>query len=409
MVRNFRDLKVLPKQVWVLYLASFIFSLGSSMVWPYLNIYLKDRLELPLLMTTSLISVRAVTEIISSFVSGSIADRFGRRRMMLVSLAAGAIYYFLLLMSWKIQHFILLMAFWGFFDIFYPVGSNAMITDLVEKENQISAFSFMRIVTNSGFAIGPIVGGIFASRSYDSIFYVAAAGFIISLLLLSFAIRESLPPAGEIEGAAASATRFIDVFRDYSFIFIIGMSIFIFMGTSAVFNLLSLYANQNYGIGENHIGIIYTVNAIMCVSLQLPMIHFVRRHNSLTILIFGTFFYCIGIFMFGLMPTVLWFCISMAVMTTGELLVTPTLLSVTAAKAPPDARGRYMGIYTLAHPVGYAVGPVLSGFLYDNIAPQAIWWGGSLCCLVAAIGYLILRAQSKSWDNSMNQGQDQPA
>jgi MFS family permease len=393
MVRDLRLVKSFPRQIWALYFATFIFSLGSSMVWPYLNIYLKDRLDQPLIMTTTLISVRGVTEIISSFISGPIADRFGRRKMMIVSLAVGVVYYYLLSVAGTLHQFILLMAFWGFFNMFYPVGSNAMIADLVGKEQQMSAFSFLRIVTNSGFAIGPIIGGIIASQSYSSIFYAAATGFAISCILLILTIKESLQKVETHDEVQRASTRMIDVFRDYGFIFIIGMSIFIFMGTSAVFNLLSLYASRNFGIQESHIGIVFTVNALMCVTLQIPVIQLIKTRRFTTVLSIGAFLYTIGIFMYSMIPTVAWFSLSMAVMTTGELLVTPTLLSFTAAKAPPDARGRYMGIYSLAHPIGFAIGPVISGYLYDHTVPQAIWWGGAFFCLIATIGYLILRAR----------------
>ena len=62
----------IPLQIWVIFAGSLIFSIGSSMAWPFLNIYLRERLNLPLRTTTLLISLRAVTGILASFVAGTI-------------------------------------------------------------------------------------------------------------------------------------------------------------------------------------------------------------------------------------------------------------------------------------------------------------------------------------------------
>jgi len=59
----------------------------------------------------------------------------------------------------------------------------------------------------------------------------------------------------------------------------------------------------------------------------------------------------------------------MGILTIGELLMSPTMLALTAKRAPADARGRYMSIYNLSHPIGNAFGPALAGLLYDQFYP----------------------------------------
>jgi MFS family permease len=64
--------------------------------------------------------------------------------------------------------------------------------------------------------------------------------------------------------------------------------------------------------------------------------------------------------------------------------------------APVDMRGRYMGFYGLTWMVGVGIGPVLGGLLSEQIAPVAIWYGGLVAGLAAALGYLLLAWRFRS-------------
>lgn len=374
---------------------SLIFSIGSSMAWPYLNIFLRERLDLPLRITTLLISLRSFTGILASFFAGFFADRFGRRGLMLASLLGGACYYFLMYSADSIWQFAVLMGIWGALDLFYPVGSNAMIADLVPQKNRLEAYSLLRMVYNAGFAVGPIVGGILAAHSYGLIFYAAATGYAISFVISILTIKETLQKKAPGSAENFVNTRYSDVFKDRTFIISILLMSFIFMGSSVVFNLLSLYGRETYGFRENQISFVFSVNALMCVFLQLPAMRMSRNMHPFRTMIFSAFFYMIGIGGYALMPNVLWYCLCMAVLTVGELLMTPTMSALTARLSPPDARGRYMSILSLAHPVGYGIGPAFAGYLYDFFIPQSIWINGAFCCLLAAGGFIILYKRNK--------------
>ena len=66
------------------------------MIWPFLMIYVSKRLDLPLAQVATLMTINAVSSVISSFLAGSIADRLGRKGVMLISLFADAFLFILL-------------------------------------------------------------------------------------------------------------------------------------------------------------------------------------------------------------------------------------------------------------------------------------------------------------------------
>jgi MFS family permease len=80
----------------------------------------------------------------------------------------------------------------------------------------------------------------------------------------------------------------------------------------------------------------------------------------------------------------------MVILTVGEMILVPTGTTLTANLAPADQRGRYMGVYSLTWSLGVGVGPAVGGFLSDQIAPVAIWYGGLTFGLAATLGFLLL-------------------
>lgn len=76
--------------------------------------------------------------------------------------------------------------------------------------------------------------------------------------------------------------------------------------------------------------------------------------------------------------------------TVTLLIMIPTSTALTANLAPPDMRGRYMGVYSLTWGVGFGLGPVVGGLLNDHVAPVAMWYGGMALGLAAAVGFVAL-------------------
>ena len=167
-------------------------------------------------------------------------------------------------MAWanQVWEFLLLLAAWGALDNFYSIGCNAMVVDTADKDSQLEAFSLNRMAHNTGIAIGPIIGGMIVTYSYQLNYQFAAAIYAVPALMILFLVKESLkkptPAAlaetgpGKSGEAICRETSMIDVFRDRIFMASIGFLILITVGTSTVFNLLPLYANEVYRIPESH-------------------------------------------------------------------------------------------------------------------------------------------------------------
>lgn len=393
-----------PREFWFLMFGSIVFTMGASLVWPFLSIYIQEKLDIPLRYSTLLISLRAFSGVLASFFfAGSFADRFGRRLLILVSLCGGFVYYLGLKIADELWEFALLMVFWGMLDIFYPVGINAMIADIIPSENRLEAYSILRIVYNTGYGVGPILGGIMAARSYDTIFLAAASGYALSFLFMLFFTKETL--TGEIRSKAAGRKEDYSisiVLKDRIYILSVFLNGMIYITSAGVFNLLSLYAVQNFGIPESSISVVFTVNAVMCVTLQLAVIRIINGKNPIRLMCISGVLYMIGVCSIAFVNQVWWYCICMSVMTLGELIMSPTMSDLAAKMAPENARGRYMSVLSLARPFGQGIGPAFLGYINDMVSPRMMWIGGSLFAGIASCAFFCLDQKTKEDLNYKN-------
>ena len=78
--------------------------------------------------------------------------------------------------------------------------------------------------------------------------------------------------------------------------------------------------------------------------------------------------------------------LSVAVWTVGEMLIAPTSEGFVAARAAPEARGRFMGVSVLAWSLAFVVAPLSGTFVYDRFGPTALWFG------CGALGVFLLAA-----------------
>jgi MFS family permease len=383
--------KSYPRQFWLLMGGMLINTIGMMFIWPFLNIYLKTVLGIPVATATLLPMLEQGVSFFTTLAAGSVADRFGRKWLMALSLGAGSCIYLVMGFATRWWMFAILLGLRGFFLPLYRVAADTMVADLITDENErISAYALLRTVNNLGVAIGPVLGGFVAAVSYRASFLTAASTMLFFSLLVIVKMKETLPevskPIQQISNRATRSSRgaYRVVIRDP--IFMIALLAFAFNGMGAVlpFQLLGIYGKENFGLSEAQLGLIVMVNALMVVFFQMPVSRITSKLESLKVLSCGALFYALGIISMAFGSQALHFAIGMAILTIGELLIAPTFISFAVNLAPEEMRGRYMSAYWVSWSVSRGIGPALAGQVYDSVAPSAIWYLGGMWNLLAA-------------------------
>jgi MFS family permease len=368
-----------------------ISTIGSSMIWPFLMIYVRQRVDLPLTQAASLMTINATAGIFAAFIAGPITDRVGRKWVMVISLAGNGAVYFFMGNAHSYLNFAILMVMSGTFNPLYRVGADAMLADLIPSENRPDAYALMRLSNNAGIAIGPMIGGFLSSISYSITFFLAGSGMLIYSLLVAFFAQETLPQkSGAPEHVLKSFGGYVQVLRDSQFLSFIGVFVLAQMCAVLIWILMPVYANEIYKVSERLYGFIPTTNALMVVFLQVYVTHITKRYRPLPTMALGTFFYTLGVGSVAFSHSFTGFWISIVIMTIGELILMPTASAYVAGLAPADMRGRYMSIAGLTWSAAAGIGPLMGGYLNDNIAPVATWYGGFVIGIIGIIGFLYL-------------------
>lgn len=389
-----------PRQYWLMIAGIVVSTAGGSMIWPFMLIYASGRLELPLSAAATLISINAGAGIFASFLAGALADKIGRKVVMIISLVLNGLAYFFMMSAETYLQFAALMVFIGLSNPLYQVGADAMLADMIPSEKRTDAYAINRIANNAAFGIGPAVGGFLADRDYSLAFIGAGSGFVVYGLLLFFLARETLEAAGE-GGAAPAANQppeaagYLRVFQDKAYMAFVALMAIGLTAPSMLWILMPVYAKTNFGIPEAQYGWIPTTNAAMCVFVQYSVTSVTRRYKTLPVMAAGMFVYALGVGSVALMANFWGFWLSMVVLTFGELVIVPTASKYVADIAPADMRGRYMSLYWFGWGLARAAAPLIGGFLNDAFFPQAIWIGGISIGTVSAIGLILLSSLTR--------------
>jgi MFS family permease len=336
-----------------------------------------------------LLALHSGSAMVTTIIAGPVADRFGRKGVMVFSLLSSALLYLAMSPASSLPAWAILMAANGALNPLFRVGSDAMVADLLPPEQRAGAFALIRMSNNAGVAIGPAVGGFLATISYDWAFFAAAVASATFGLLVLFLVAETVPTREE-QSRGTAYGGYGHLLRDWRFVAFCAVTTLAIVPAALVFVLLPVYGKEQYGVVESQYGFIMAANAAMVVLFQFAVTKATERFAPLLVMAVGALFYALSVGSIALGTGFLHFLLSMVVLSIGEMLLVPTGATMTANLSPPDMRGRYMGFYGLTWRVGIGLGPVIGGFLNDQIGPVAIWYGGLVAGLAATSGYLIL-------------------
>ena len=129
---------------------------------------------------------------------------------------------------------------------------------------------------------------------------------------------------------------------------------------------------------EGSVGIVYAVNTVITVALQVPLIRFLRkRRQPLPALAIGLGIMSLAMSSIAATQTFFALLVCIAIFSIGNLISTANQSTVIAGMALPEARGSYFGMSALALALGGSAGNLIGSALYGastaNDTPAVPW------------------------------------
>ncbi len=186
------------KNLFVAWCGCFLTGIAFSLVMPFLPLYVEllgvtDPHELNL-WSGLVFSITFLFSAVASPFWGGLADRKGRKIMLLRSALGMAIVMLLMGLATSIWQFLVLRALLGLLGGFVP-NANALIATQVPRNKSGWALGWLSTGAVSGALIGPLIGGLLAdSFGLRPVFFITAAVLLICFVMTLFAVRETFVP-----------------------------------------------------------------------------------------------------------------------------------------------------------------------------------------------------------------------
>ena len=391
--------KEYPKPFKVLVLATFIDRLGGFLLFPFFAVYIIQRFGVGMTQVGFLFSMFAGGSIIGSTLGGALADKYGRRSMVLLGLISSGIGSILMGIVDDLIIFFIVAAILGVLGDLGGPARQAMVVDLLPKDLQTEGFGLLRVAVNVSATIGPIFGGFLASESYMLLFIADAMSSLITALIVFITIPETKPEKQDDtpeESVMKTMIGYKEVLKDSVYIMFLAVSIITVLVYMQLYSTLSVFLLRVYAFPIQSFGILVSLNALMVVLFQFWITKRTSKYAPMKMMAFGTLLYMIGFGMYGFISEEYLFFVAMFILTVGEMIVLPVAQATVALFAPEDKRGRYMAIYGFSWSIPNLFGVVVAGLIMDYVGPNWVWYISGILSLIAIIGFLLLQRVAKT-------------
>ncbi len=381
------------RRVWTLFTARTIDGAGFSFMYPFLAIYLHSQLNISMSLVGLILLVAAGAGAVGNLIGGEIADAYGRKRIMAVSIIVRGLVFVVIgvYIAGAVDLFMLtiLVAVNFFLGSTFEPANNAMVADIVEPSRRLEVYGLLRVGMNLGWIIGPMVGGVLATISYSLIFYCSAILCFIAGIIIQLWISESRPTMGaeSTSGWKGSSA----IFRNSSFIFFCVMCLLVFIMAGQMTSTFPVYAKDSAGQNELNIGIIFGITAVLVVVAQFPMARYIGNFKTSHVMAAGAIVYTVGFMFIGLTHDFWMLTLAISIVTVAEMIVSPASMNLVASMSAEATRGRYMGIFGLFASFGWSSAPFVGGVMVDAIQDQVLFWMAvGVIGVMSAIGFMAL-------------------
>ena len=380
--------------------------LGLTIIIPLLALYAEGFGASPL-VATLLSSCYAACSLISSPIIGRLSDRYGRKRLLLIS-QVGTLAGFAILASADV----LWLVFVGRILDGLTAGNlslaQAYISDHTAPENRAKSFGIIGIAFGIGFMLGPVISGQMARLGLHAPFVLAACLSALSIVCTAILLpREDaapVPTGNDATGAPPPAGRRVSVFdwrvyADYlrrPGLAPLLLQFFLFQFAFSCFTQnFTLFAERRFvrdghPWGATEVGWVFAYSGLLGILLQGGLLgRLVKRFGEARLVVAGFLAVMVAYTMLGFTYLVAVLVCVATIASFGNGVLRPVLTSRITQAVGRDEQGVVLGLSQSLGAIAMTLAPPIGGALIGQywLAPWAL-----VCAGAGAVGLLIASA-----------------
>ena len=370
---------------------------GQGVIGPVLPLYAKN-FGVSATVVGLTLTVFALARLILNVPAGMIADRFGRRILLIGGPILTSIGMFGSGFAGDIWSLLIWRFIAGGGSAFYMSGALIYLIDIAPSDRRARYVATNQWALSVGVALGPGIGGLVAERwGLAAPFHVVG---VIALVAATYAIfrlpetRNSTARASESKSPVRDAALIIRSAPFVAIAFVTGTIFMTRAGTRAT--LVPLHADDTLGWGPGEIGLVFTATGIMTLFTLWPATWATENIGRASVIMFSGLAAALGTLVIAASSTPLWFVMGNIILTLGTGTAGPAPAAFVADLFPEELRGLGIGLYRSAGDVGFVIGPPALGWLSDNASMSvAFQTAGCLVGVAGACFVLITRRSER--------------
>ena len=371
-----------PKILSSLMLIILFVSMGQSVYWQTMPIIGRE-FNFSEIEINTLVSISAAMFIIFTPFWGRLSDRIGRKAVLLIGLSGYVLSNLIFLYSASlgligyVTGFSLLMILLMARIVNSAIGaasrpaSGAYVADVTSEEDRSSGMGKFGAANNIGTILGPVLVGSLVGLNIFGI-NIPQFGLLTPLIVMSALMAIAaifvyifLPSGNSVSEAETNGSGIV---FDRNLKLLLSIGVIIFTAFALVQSITAFYIQDrfSYNLDETAktTALLLGTMAFMAIISQLTIVQ-KYKGSPLNLIKFSLPLFILSCLFIIFSPNFLFLYIGMAFMGLGMGLASPGYTSAASLNADKDKQGAAVGLAMVAPGIGFALGPLLSGFLYS--------------------------------------------
>ncbi len=382
--------------MFVLLLTIFVDLVGFGIILPILPFYAQAFDATPLEITL-LVSTHSGAQILSSVFWGRLSDRYGRKIILLLTLAGGAAAYVWFGFADSLLGLFLARAFSGAMAGNIAVAQ-AYLADISTPQERAGAMGRLGAAFGLGFVVGPALGALLIGADPGPADFarpclVAAAISIAAVPLGFFWLREPVRRAPR-SGTRADFGQLARAVMGRGIPGIIGLNLLVTLSFTTLMALFPLWCQARLDWGAREVSFAYTYIGVLVALLQGVLVGpMTRAIGAPKVLFIGAVSLCLGLLAVVIVDNMAAFAINTILLCMGTSFCHPTLTALISGRAADAHQGTVMGTANSVASMGRIAAPPVGGLIFTQLGPNWPMLVAGLIILpvVAAAAWMSIR------------------
>ena len=317
----------------------------------------------------------ALASTVSAPFMGILADRLGRRPIILLSLATYILAFSGYLLASTAWLFILLRGLAGIFTAGLVPAISSMVGDLASENRRAQWIGIVNGGASVGWIAGPLFGGLLYDRfGYVVPFAISIAMEAVALLLASFSVPETYTV---LSRPARTHIAWTNVFQALPTLPAFYLLMLISFGTMFAWAFIEpqfmFYAYDDLAWTSSRLGLVMSTYGLACMLGEFTLGQLSDRLGRKPVLLLGLALFSAQFIGLGIVRDAAWIMVSFIVAGLGNAIFDPALTAFILDMTPSENTARSLGLKSTTSSLGSMLGPGLVVFFTPFVSPQIIY------------------------------------